>query len=121
MQNIEGGAAAAAFNDKSERLKTGVFEMAQALVRNTICALLLVLATSPIKAFAKHGDHRPPPAKSGWMCYSQGKRSFGGPVGDIWETQTASGADEMEATQNALSRCFSSGLQMCMVQSCWQR
>jgi hypothetical protein len=83
--------------------------------------LTLVLVASPVLAFAKHGDRRPPPPKHSWTCYAQGKRSFGGPVGDIWETQTAGGRSQMEAAQNALSRCFGFGLNMCMVQSCWQR
>ncbi|CAN5714244.1 hypothetical protein BH10BDE1_BH10BDE1_03570 [soil metagenome] len=82
--------------------------------------LLLALVASPALANAKHGDRRPTP-KAGWTCYAQGTRSFGGPVGDIWETQTAYGRTQMDAAQNAISRCFSSGLNRCMVQSCWQR
>ena len=56
-----------------------------------------------------------------WTCYAQGKQSFGGPVGDIWQTVLGQGATELEATDNAQQNCMSQGLEMCMVQSCSQR
>jgi hypothetical protein len=53
-----------------------------------------------------------------WTCFAQGKQGFGGPVGDIWSTVTGHGTSEFQATNDALSNCFGTGLSMCMVSSC---
>jgi len=59
-------------------------------------------------------------AQEKWICYAQGKVSFGPPVGDMWQTTVGRGDSEMQATSNAQQACFSQGLQMCMVNSCHQ-
>lgn len=57
-----------------------------------------------------------------WVCYFAGKQSFGGPVGDIWQTVRGEGPTQLEAINDAQNRCFSMGLNSCMMRDChkWQ-
>ena len=55
-----------------------------------------------------------------WVCYAQGKVSFGPPVGDMWQTVVGRGDSEIQATSNAQQACLSQGLQMCLVNNCYQ-
>lgn len=53
-----------------------------------------------------------------WVCYVSGKQSFGGPVGDIWQTVRGEGPTRIEALDEAQGRCFSMGLNSCMLRDC---
>jgi hypothetical protein len=75
---------------------------------------LYLLALSVQPAFADGG------APTQWTCYAQGEQNFGGPVGEVWQTVTGTGATQLDATDQAQQNCFSQGLQMCMVNNCWE-
>jgi hypothetical protein len=57
-------------------------------------------------------------AKESWICYAQGKQSFGFPVGDIWTTTSGRGDSEFAAMDSALQSCQNQGMQSCMVTTC---
>ncbi len=67
--------------------------------------------------FAMAIEQEAPPAEN-WVCYAQGKQSFGGPVGDIWFTVVGYGDSEINAADRAQQNCFSQALQLCMVTNC---
>lgn len=90
-----------------------------------IFAAILIFAgtfftQAPI-AEAKHGDARPPRHGAYWTCYAQGRRSYGYPMGDIWQTTMASAPSQNEAAWRALDSCHSWGLYTCMIQHCFRR
>lgn len=59
--------------------------------------------------------------RNAWTCLAQGKQSFGGPVGDIWQTVTGHGSTQQEAVTSAQQNCISRGLQSCLVTDCYKK
>lgn len=72
-------------------------------------------------AEAKRGDARPPRPGGHWTCYAQGRRSYGYPAGDIWQTTVATAPNYQDASWRAMNSCYSWGLQMCMIQHCFRQ
>ncbi len=60
-------------------------------------------------------------ARNEWICLAQGKQSFGGPVGDIWQTVRGHGSTQQEAVTSAQQNCLSRGLQSCIVTDCYKK
>ncbi|MBC7540663.1 MAG: hypothetical protein H7281_17720 [Bacteriovorax sp.] len=77
----------------------------------TVLAILMISAVS----FAGNASL----AKEKWTCYAEGKITLGGPAGDLWETVVGRGSTDIAAADKAMQNCFSSGLQMCSVSSCY--
>ncbi|MGZ3749221.1 MAG: hypothetical protein ACXVB1_03980 [Pseudobdellovibrionaceae bacterium] len=67
-----------------------------------------------------HAKSSVPTSQEEWTCWAQGKQSFGSPGGDIWTTVIGTGEFEFEASNNAIQKCMSQGLQMCTVNNCFK-
>lgn len=88
-------------------------------MKNLAIVFVLLLGSQFVGA---HQDESAELARSGsWICYAQGKRSMGGPVGDMWQTVTGYGETQFEAMSDANQACFSRGLSSCTVNSCFER
>jgi hypothetical protein len=78
----------------------------------------VLMFASFANADSEYSDQNIQRPRAAWTCYSQGKQSFGGPVGDIWTTVRGDGATEFQAFDAAQQACFGQGLSMCSPQGC---
>lgn len=77
-------------------------------MKNTIALFCLLLFSTPIIAAEQ------------WMCTGYGTLNTGGPSGPIVFPVNGRGDTEFEAMTNTLQNCRMQGLQMCMINSCYE-
>jgi len=87
--------------------------------KNILILGLSLLAAVATAAFADETSTAP--ADKGYVCWARGQQTLGGPVGSVSFTVVGYGATEYDAMHDATQRCFASGLQMCMIDTCFKR
>ncbi len=78
----------------------------------------LLLTTT---AFSAESENKSESFREQWMCTGYGTLNIGGPAGSITMTVHGYGETQLEAMTDAQQRCWSQGLQMCMVNNCFKR
>jgi hypothetical protein len=86
-------------------------------MRKVVIMLSLLCAASFVRATETMSTTVP----ESWTCYATGSINMGTPGGSIPMTVYGKGDTELNAMSDAQSKCFSQGLSMCMIGSCYKK
>lgn len=86
-------------------------------MKNLLVIIGLLLTTS----FAVANEKVETQKEEQWICTGTGTINMGGPAGPIIMHVQGRGPTQIAAMSDAQSRCFSQGLQMCMINNCYKK